>query len=81
KSTTHEFTPDEVRALETLAGQAAVLIENAKLQVRSTLMQEMHHRVKNNLQQVASLLRLQIRHGGYKTLEQALTDTLSRILA
>ena len=81
KSTSHEFTPDEVRALETLAGQAAVLIENAKLQVRSTLMQEMHHRVKNNLQQVASLLRLQIRHGGYKTLEQALTDTLSRILA
>lgn len=77
----HEFPPDEVKALETLAKQAALSIEHAKLQVRSTLMQEMHHRVKNNLQQVASLLRLQLRHSRYKSLEEALNDTLSRILA
>lgn len=75
------FLPDEIAALETIANQAAMSIENAKLQVRSTLMQEMHHRVKNNLQQVASLLRLQMRHGQYKSLEEALTDSLSRILA
>jgi two-component sensor histidine kinase len=43
-------------------------------------MQEMHHRVKNNLQQVASLLRLQLRAASYKTLEQALNDVLTRIL-
>lgn len=73
--------PDEIKALETLAKQAAVSIEHAKLQVRNTLMQEMHHRVKNNLQQIASLLRLQMRHGRYKTLEEALDDCLSRILA
>ncbi|MBI3721562.1 MAG: GAF domain-containing protein, partial [Fimbriimonas ginsengisoli] len=76
-----EFPPDEVRALETLAKQAAVSIEHAKLQVRNTLMQEMHHRVKNSLQQVASLLGLQVRHGNYKSLEDALNDCLSRILA
>ncbi|MCU0316626.1 MAG: GAF domain-containing protein [Fimbriimonadaceae bacterium] len=76
-----EFSGDEIQALETLARQAAVNIEHAKLQVRNTLMQEMHHRVKNNLQQVASLLRLQLRQSHYKTLEQALTDSLSRILA
>ncbi len=80
-SEVHEFEEDEVRALETLAKQAAVSIEHAKLQVRSTLMQEMHHRVKNNLQQVASLLRLQLRHGNYKSLEEAINDSLSRILA
>ena len=77
----HTFGSDEIKALETLAKQAAVSIEHAKLQVRSTLMQEMHHRVKNNLQQIASLLRLQIRHSEYKSLEEALNDVLSRILA
>jgi two-component system, sensor histidine kinase PdtaS len=41
----------------------------------------MHHRVKNSLQQVASLLRLQMRHGNYKSLEEALEDCLARILA
>jgi two-component system, sensor histidine kinase PdtaS len=76
-----DFPPDEIRALETLAQQAAISIEHAKLQVRSTLMQEMHHRVKNNLQQVASLLRLQLRHSHYKSLEEALHDCLTRILA
>ncbi len=80
-SDVRDFPPDEIKALETLAKQAAVSIEHAKLQVRNTLMQEMHHRVKNNLQQVASLLRLQMRHSGYKTLDVALNDTLSRILA
>lgn len=76
-----DFPSDEIKALETLAKQAAVSIEHSKLQVRNTLMQEMHHRVKNNLQQVASLLRLQMRHSSYSTLEEALNDCLSRILA
>ncbi len=77
----HEFDETEIAALETIAKQAAFAVEHAKLQVRSTLMQEMHHRVKNNLQQVASLLRLQIRHGSYSSLEDALEESLGRILA
>jgi two-component system, sensor histidine kinase PdtaS len=76
-----DFPADEIKALETLSNQAALAIENAKLQVRDTLMQEVHHRVKNNLQQVASLLRLQLRTANYKTLEEALNDVLTRILA
>lgn len=76
-----EFEQAEIIALETIASQAAVAIEHAKLQVRNTLMQEMHHRVKNNLQQVVSLLRLQIRHKSYKSTEEALQDSLGRILA
>jgi two-component sensor histidine kinase len=75
------FGRDEIAALETLAQQAAISIEHARLQVRNTLMQEMHHRVKNNLQQIASLLRLQQRQSHYKSLEEALEDSLSRILA
>lgn len=76
-----EFPADEVATLETLAKQAAVAIEHAKAQVRDTLLQEMHHRVKNNLQQVASLLRLQSRQSHYKSLDEALNDTLGRIEA
>ena len=76
-----KFRAAEIAALETLAEQAAISIEHARLQVRNTLMQEMHHRVKNNLQQVASLLRLQKRQSYYKTLDEALEDSLSRILA
>jgi two-component sensor histidine kinase len=80
-SEVREFQADEIKALETLAQQAAVSIEHAKLQVRTTLMQEVNHRVKNNLQQIASLLRLQLRQSHYKSLEEAINDTLSRILA
>lgn len=75
------FGRDEIAALETLARQASISIEHARLQVRNTLMQEMHHRVKNNLQQIVSLLRLQQRQSHYKSLEEALEDSLSRILA
>ena len=77
----HGFPADEIAALEALAEQAAINIEHARLQVRNTLMQEMHHRVKNNLQQVASLLRLQQRQSHYKSLDDVIEDSLSRILA
>lgn len=80
-SEVRSFTEDEIAVLETLAKQAALSIEHAKLQVRNTLMQEMHHRVKNNLQQIASLLRLQIRHPHHKSMEDALEDSLNRIQA
>lgn len=75
------FPPDEIGALQELADQAAISIEHAKLQVRSTLLQEMHHRVKNSLQQIASLLRIQLRQSHYKSLEEAINDSLGRILA
>jgi two-component sensor histidine kinase len=77
----HEFTPDEIRTLETLAGQAAIAVSHARLTARDTLMQEMHHRVKNNLQQVVSLLRMQLRHAGDKSLDEHLNECLNRIQA
>jgi two-component sensor histidine kinase len=41
----------------------------------------MHHRVKNNLQQVASLLRLQMNQSQDHHVDEALGDSLGRILA
>ena len=60
----HRFTDEEISVLSALGAHAAIAIEHAKLMVKSAIIQEMHHRVKNNLQQVASLLRLQMHYAG-----------------
>ena len=48
--------------------------------MRGVLSQEIHHRVKNNLQTVASLLRLQARADSVDP-RRALDDSVNRILA
>ncbi|MCW3062662.1 MAG: Signal transduction histidine kinase [Capsulimonas sp.] len=77
----HNFTEEEISLLTALGNHAAIAIEHAKLMVKSAIIQEMHHRVKNNLQQVASLLRLQMHYAGERTVEQVITESLNRILA
>jgi two-component system, sensor histidine kinase PdtaS len=49
--------------------------------MRGVLAQEIHHRVKNNLQTVASLLRLQAASAGEIDPGKALDDSVNRILA
>ena len=77
----HTFTREELAILKALSTQAAFAVEHSKLMVRAAVIQEMHHRVKNNLQQIASLVRLQTRFSTHDTAFQALSDTLNRILA
>ncbi len=77
----HHFNDEEISVLSALGSHAAIAIEHGKLMVKSALIQEMHHRVKNNLQQVASLLRLQLHYAGERSVEQVLTESLNRILA
>lgn len=77
----HHFNEEEISVLDALGNHAAIAIEHGKLMVKSALIQEMHHRVKNNLQQVASLLRLQMHYSGERSVEQVLTESLNRILA
>jgi two-component sensor histidine kinase/PAS domain-containing protein len=52
-----------------------------ELKVKSAMIQEVHHRVKNNLQTVASMLRMQIRRSTNKETRQILKDSVSRILS
>jgi two-component sensor histidine kinase/putative methionine-R-sulfoxide reductase with GAF domain len=74
------FTAEEERLLASIAHHAAVAVEHGRAVMRGVVAQEIHHRVKNNLQTVASLLRLQARAGNTDP-DKALTDSVNRILA
>ncbi len=74
------FTEQERALLASIAHHAAVALEHGRAVMRGVLAQEIHHRVKNNLQTVASLLRLQARSEGVDP-RKALEDSVNRILA
>lgn len=54
-------------------------MKEKELMMKSYVIQEIHHRVKNNLQTVASLLRLQMRKGFPEESKAYFEDTLNRI--
>jgi len=74
------FSADDEALLEAIAHHAAVALEHGRAVMRGVLAQEIHHRVKNNLQAVASLLRLQAR-AEHVDPRKALQDSVNRILA
>jgi two-component sensor histidine kinase len=74
------FSDDDRALLEAIAHHAAVALEHGRAVMRGVLAQEIHHRVKNNLQTVASLLRLQSRAVGVDP-KEALEHSVNRILA
>jgi two-component system, sensor histidine kinase PdtaS len=74
------FTAEERSLLTSIAHHAAVALEHGRAVMRGVLAQEIHHRVKNNLQTVASLLRLQA-HSADADPRKALEDSVNRILA
>ena len=63
------FSDDQVRLLDAFAHEAAIALENSRLydaairglKTKSAMLQEMNHRVRNNLQTVAGLLSMQLR--------------------
>ena len=80
-----ERAPPEVRALahtldimaETIAGRDQTLRDN--LAQKDALMREIHHRVKNNLQVITSLLNMQQRALSDPAARAAMSDTRQRI--
>lgn len=55
--------------------------QEKEARIRSAMTQEIHHRVKNNLQTIASLLRLQSRRTDSEEVRRVLLDSVSRILS
>lgn len=76
----HNFTTDEIELFTLIAELAATALGKAQL-VHAALVQEMHHRVKNNLQTIAMLLRLQIGQEKGLSPHDILNETINRVLS
>lgn len=70
-----------VRMLLFVADVTQLRKKEKELLVKSAVIQEIHHRVKNNLQTIASLLRLQARRSESPEVKAALRESVNRILS
>lgn len=61
-----------------LSGEMSVVLikDNSEIKIKETLLKEIHHRVKNNLQTIASLLRMQKRRN--PELAEAFDEAINR---
>jgi two-component sensor histidine kinase len=78
--TTHEFSEEEIELFGIITELAALALEKAQL-VHTAIIQEMHHRVKNNLQTIAMLLRLQMGQEQRISPQNILNETINRVLS
>jgi two-component system, sensor histidine kinase PdtaS len=67
-----------IRSVEEGLMHFVILSDNAQ-DPKSAVIKEIHHRVKNNLQTIASLLRLQMRRVNSKKVENAFNESINRI--
>lgn len=86
-SASENHTEAKLGPFQAFADSAALALENAELYeearngyaTASTLLQEMHHRVRNNLQTVAALLSMQARHATSPEASEPLREAVARV--
>lgn len=75
----HLFSDQEVALLQSLAGQTALALENTRLLTNAAVVREMHHRIKNNLQNVTMLMLLQRADSRDAAVRSALEVNIQRV--
>ena len=74
-----KFSKEQIALFSTLANQTALALENARLVTNAAVVREMHHRIKNNLQTVAMLMRMQVSDDNGLTAKDVLHQSINRI--
>jgi two-component system, sensor histidine kinase PdtaS len=83
----HLLSPEQMQLVVTFANEAAIAIDNARLyeetrrglELKSALLRELHHRVKNNLATVAGILSLQRRRTKSDEVRYILAESVNRV--
>lgn len=73
---------DTIDAVLVMVHNATEAVQKQReLNVKAAIIQEVHHRVKNNLQNIAAILRMQARRSQSDEAKQHLTDAVNRVLS
>jgi two-component sensor histidine kinase/putative methionine-R-sulfoxide reductase with GAF domain len=83
----HSLSHEQMQLVITFANEAAIAIENARLyeetrrglELKSILLRELHHRVKNNLATVGGILSLQRRRTKSPEVRYTLSESVNRV--
>ncbi len=83
----HMLSQEQMQLIITFANEAAIAIDNARLyeearhglEIKTILLRELHHRVKNNLATVAGILSLQRRRTRSAEVRYILAESVNRV--